>query len=300
MGVDLEFPRRGIGVNTEYSDPQFRRPQLAPAVIASMSRRDRQLTIGVSGTNFGKAADDYATFRAGFPASLFDRLAEFDVGLAGQHVTDLGTGTGTLARGFAARACDVVGVDPDARMLHQAEELDAKSKVNVRYLQATAEDTGLEDSSTDVVTAGQCWHWFDRPRATAEVLRILKPGGKLVIAHFDWLPLAKNVVEATERLIEQHNPQWNLGGGCGFHAQWLPELTEAGLQNLETFSYDLDVPYSPEAWCGRIRASAGVAALTPQGIRTFDQNLATMLSDRFRSETLNVPHRVFAIVALAA
>lgn len=35
----------------------------------------------VSGTNFGKAAEDYGTFWAGFPDSIFDRLAEFNVGL---------------------------------------------------------------------------------------------------------------------------------------------------------------------------------------------------------------------------
>lgn len=55
----------------------------------------------VSATNFGKAAGDYGTFRAGFPESLFDRLAEFGVGLPDHAVIDLGTGIGTLARGFA-------------------------------------------------------------------------------------------------------------------------------------------------------------------------------------------------------
>jgi hypothetical protein len=42
------------------------------------------------------------------------------------------------------------------------------------------------------------WPWFGG--------HILKPGGKLVIAHFDWLPLTGNVVEATEELILQYNP----------------------------------------------------------------------------------------------
>ena len=56
----------------------------------------------VSGTNFGKAAEDYGTFRAGFPESIFDRLAEFNVGLPDHTVIDLGTGTGTLARKFDA------------------------------------------------------------------------------------------------------------------------------------------------------------------------------------------------------
>ncbi len=251
----------------------------------------------VSGTNFGKAAADYGAFRAGFPETLFDRLANFDVGLSGQIVVDLGTGTGTLARGFAQRGCDVIGIDPDPRMIAQARELDRESKVSVTYVQAAAESTELDSGIANVITAGQCWHWFDRPRATKEAMRILKPGGKLVIAHFDWLPLAGNVVEATEQLIRQHNPAWHFGGGQGIYPQWLPDINEAGIKDIQTFSYDMTVSYTPEAWRGRIRASAGVATLDEESTQDFDLELANLLSDRYLSEKIAVPHRVFAIVA---
>lgn len=53
--------------------------------------------------DFGRTADDYARHRAGFPDSLFKRLSELGIGLEGQDVVDLGTGTGTLGRGFARR-----------------------------------------------------------------------------------------------------------------------------------------------------------------------------------------------------
>ncbi len=251
----------------------------------------------VSGTNFGKAAEDYGTFRAGFPESIFDRLAEFNVGMPGHTAIDLGTGTGTLARGFALRGCKVIGVDPDPRMIAEAKKLDRQNKVSIRYVEAKAETTGLDSAAADLVTAGQCWHWFDQPRAIAEVIRLLKPGGQLVIANFDWLPLAGNVVEATEELIMQYNSDWHFGGGLGMYPQYLPVLSEAGIQNLQTFSYDLDVAYTPEAWRGRIRASAGVAALDADSANRFDADLLALLSTRFPSSVLAVPHRVFAIVA---
>ena len=251
----------------------------------------------VSGTNFGKAAEDYGTYRAGFPDSIFARLAEFDIGLRDQVVIDLGTGTGTLARGFALRGCEVIGVDPDPRMIGQAQELDRQHDVSTSYVEAKAEATGLDVDSADVVTAGQCWHWFDQPRAIAEVIRLLRPGGKLVIANFDWLPLTGNVVAATEELIMRYNPDWHLGGGVGMYPQYLPALSEAGLRGIQTFSYDVDAPYSPEAWRGRIRASAGVAALDSETASRFDNELAELLSAQFPSDVLLVPHRVFAIVA---
>lgn len=56
----------------------------------------------ISGINFGRAATDYGILRAGFPSSLFKRLATFDVGLPGPVVIDLCTGAGSLARGFDA------------------------------------------------------------------------------------------------------------------------------------------------------------------------------------------------------
>lgn len=254
----------------------------------------------VAGTNFGKAAADYGKFRAGFPDSIFDRLARFDVGVPGQVVVDLGTGTGTLARGFARRGCVVTGLDPDARMLEQAMQLDREAGVDVSYTQATAESTGLGSAFADVTTAGQCWHWFDRPRAICEVARVLKPGGHLVIAHFDWLPCPGNMVEATEQLIRHHNPNWDLHGGMGMYPQWLPDLSAAGMRGIETFSYDVEVPYTPEAWRGRIRASAGVAALDASRVQQFDAELASLLATRFPSALLDVPHRIFAIIAHTA
>jgi SAM-dependent methyltransferase len=213
----------------------------------------------------------------------------------GASLVDLGTGTGTLARGFARRGCNVIGLDLSASMLEQAAALDKTAGVSVDYRVAMAEKTGLPESSTDVVTAGQCWHWFDRPRAAAEVRRILKPGGRVIIAHFDWLPLPGNVVEATEKLIEKYNPDWKFGGGTGMYPQWLTDLEEAGFADLDTFSFDIHVPYSPDAWRGRIRASAGVGASLPtEAVGRFDGDLARVLRDRFSSFDLRVPHRVFA------
>ena len=248
-------------------------------------------------TSFGNAASDYATHRAGFPASLFDRLAGHGVGTPGQRAVDLGTGTGTVARQLAARGVEVIGVDPDARLMAEADRLATADGLTIAWHEATAEATGLPDGGTDVVTAGQCWHWFDRPAAIAEAQRILVPGGRLAILYLDWIPLPGNVVAATERLIEAHNPSWVMGGGYGMWPQWVPDVQAGGFGEIETFSFDLQIPYTPEGWRGRIRASAGITVLDADAEAAFDEELAALLSRDFPGDTLAMEHRVWAMVA---
>lgn len=246
--------------------------------------------------DFGLTAQDYAKHRAGFPDSIYEYLAAHGVGKPGQFVLDLGTGTGTLARCFAARGCRVLGLDPATAMLAQANALSRAEGITPEFIAARAEIIPIASASQDVVTAGQCWHWFDRSVVAMDALRVLKPGGAVVIAHFDWIPLRGNVVELTEQLIVAHNPTWNMGGGTGVHPRALTDLGEAGFENLRTFSYDTFAPYTHEAWRGRIRASAGVGASLPaEQVNKFDAELATLLRNQF-PDPMPVHHRVWAAI----
>lgn len=246
--------------------------------------------------DFGRTAQDYGRFRAGFPVAFFDALEARGWIAPGLRALDVGTGTGTVARGLAERGLDVTGTDPAAALLEQARALAAEDGVSVRWRVGRAERHEEPDAAFDLVTAGQCWHWFDRKAAAAEAARVLVPGGRIVIAHFDWLPLPGNMVEATEALILTYNPSWTMGGGTGLYPHWLADLAGAGFGALETFSFDVAQPYTPEAWRGRIRASAGVkASLDEAAIARFDADLADMLATRFPGDTLLVPHRVWAV-----
>ncbi len=250
--------------------------------------------------DFGRTADDYVMYRAGFPEALFERLEGCGIGRAGQRILDLGSGTGSLARGFARRGARVTALDIAEELLAQTRALATADSLEIATLCAAAEDTGLGAGSFDVVAAGQCWHWFDRARAAREARRVLAPGGKLLICHFDWVPLPGNMAAATERLIESHNPAWALGGGTGLYPAWPGDAARAGFTGIETFSFDCLVPYSHEAWRGRIRASAGVGgSLSGDGVEAFDRALAALLGEEFPADPLQVPHRTFAMIALA-
>lgn len=247
--------------------------------------------------DFGRTASDYGRYRAGYPDELYRRLESLGAGLRGQRALDLATGTGFLGRGFARRGCDVVGLDISQALMAEARRLDAEAEVTIRYVRARCEHLPFRAASFDLICAGQAWHWFDRARAATEAMRALRPGGRLVIAHFDWIPLPGNVVEATEQLIMKHNPDWKLGGGLGMHPQWPRDVAIAGFTGIETFTFDVMAPYSHEAWRGRIRASAGVGGtLGSVQVAKFDAELATILAERFPQDPMAVHHRTFALV----
>lgn len=248
--------------------------------------------------DFGLTVADYAQHRADFPAELFTRLAARGFGHPGQRLLDLGTGTGALARVFQKAGCQVTGLDPSAQMLLGARQLADASQPAINWLQASAEQTGLRDQSFDLVSAGQCWHWFGAQAAAGEIARVLKPDGRLLIAQFDWLPLAGNLVAVVEELILRYSPDWHLGGGTGLYPERFVQLGEAGYQDIESFSFDVQVPYSHAAWRGRIRASAGVGgSLPPAEVARFDAEHRELLQEGFPQDPLAVPHRVFAILA---
>ncbi len=246
--------------------------------------------------DFGKTADDYARHRAGFPPAFFARLERLGLLRAGVRALDLGAGTGTVALGLAARGASVTALDPAAPMLAQAAARAQELGLALRTVEAKAETTGLPDAAFDLVIAGQCWHWFDRPRAAAEARRLLAPGGTLMMAHFDWLRVPGNVVEATEALILKHSPGWTGAGKSAPYAPWYLDLRQGGFAGIESFSFDLDVPYTHAAWRGRIRASAGIGALLPPDkVAAFDAEHAALLARGFPADPLAVPHRCWAV-----
>ncbi|MEZ5276150.1 MAG: methyltransferase domain-containing protein [Opitutaceae bacterium] len=246
--------------------------------------------------DFGRTASDYRSFRAGFPRSFFETLVGAKIITGRETVVDLGTGTGTVARGLASLGCRVIGIDSSPDMLNQAREMAGSGSPTVTWRQAAAEDTGLDGDSVDVVTAGQCWHWFDPEKAIREIRRLLRAGGRLVIAHFDWLPCSGNVVELTETLIREMNPDWTMGGGCGVYPQWFRHLMEGGFLDIRSLTYDEPIHYSHEAWRGRVRASAGVGgSMSGERVVEFDRRHARLLAEEFPVDPLLVPHRVFLV-----
>jgi SAM-dependent methyltransferase len=130
---------------------------------------------------FDAWADDYDRFRPGYPDELFEVIAQQLPIPRHPHVVDLGAGTGRASLAMAELGWRVTAVEPGKPMLELLLGRAANQGLLVSSVQATAEETGLEPASADLVTAAQAFHWFDKDRALREAARILKPSGGLAL-----------------------------------------------------------------------------------------------------------------------
>lgn len=129
---------------------------------------------------FSIRADAYSRYRPSYPRAVLDVL-ERQCGLTPASViADIGCGTGLLADLFLAYGCQVIGVEPNQEM-RQAGERFLAGHGRFHSVSGRAEATGLPDSSVDMVTAAQAFHWFDAQRCHTEFRRILRPDGWLVL-----------------------------------------------------------------------------------------------------------------------
>ena len=244
---------------------------------------------------WGRTSEDYAAHRPGPPPSYYDMLALVGVGLPGQRIADLATGTGLLAREFARRGCTVEGVDIAPGQIETATRL--ADGLDARFSVAPAEDTGLESGVFDAVTANQCWLYFDKAQAAAEVRRLLKPGGRLVTSHFSFQPRISEIVAASEALVLQHNPDWS---GADWPGGWDVYGAPEGFVRVGALAFDVGIEFDRAGWRGRMRALRGIgASLSPEAVAAFDAEHAALL-ERIAPERFDVPHRVEASVFAAA
>jgi SAM-dependent methyltransferase len=131
-------------------------------------------------SRFSDRVDNYVRYRPGYPTEVL-RVLEKDCALAPSHaVADVASGTGIWTRMLLDNGNHVFGVEPNAEMRQAGERLLATFP-KFHSVAGTAEATTLPDQSVDFVTAAQAAHWFDRELARAEFVRILKPGGRLVL-----------------------------------------------------------------------------------------------------------------------
>ncbi|MEM1294085.1 MAG: class I SAM-dependent methyltransferase [Verrucomicrobiota bacterium] len=243
--------------------------------------------------DWGKTSDDYSVFRPGPPPSFYAKLAALGVGLEGQSILDLGTGTGVLARQFAQQQSEVCGIDKSAEQIATATQLAQQGNLSAKFSVHSAENLPWSDARFDVATANQCWLYFDKEKVIPELKRVLKPDGLLMVSHFSWLPRLDEIARRSEELVLKFNPEWSAADWPGVIPPF-PKWAESVCNLRAMFYYDEPISFTRETWRGRIRACRGIGAtLTAEEVAQFDvahdKHLRQIASDRF-----TVLHRIDA------
>lgn len=156
---------------------------------------------------------------------VYRRLVALSGVRPGNAVLDVGCSSGYLARKLAAAAGPggrVTGVDPSAAAIGYARR---RAGTGATFEVAPAQDLGLPDASFDVVTSTLAVHHVParkRAAAFAEMYRVTRPGGRLLVADFEPsrtpLPLHPGA-RRTHRAVASAGPLEDLTAAAGYRVE---------------------------------------------------------------------------------
>jgi SAM-dependent methyltransferase len=188
----------------------------------------------------------------------------------GQHVLDLGTGTGSVAvaaAGLVAPAGKVTAVDISRDMLALAGgRLVAAGHTNVQLREGRAEQIPADNGAVDIVLASlSLMYVIDRAAAAREIRRVLRPGGRFVASVWASADQCDIVLfQQTAGKFAPTPPVPGVGpGALGSPASFLGQLADAGIESrVETEELGFDFPDFELAW--EVLAGVTTAQLPPE------------------------------------
>lgn len=209
--------------------------------------------------DWGRVSKEYAAYRDIYPKEFYEKLAELSLGVRGQTVLDIGTGTGVLPRNMYSYGADWTGTDISENQIRYARQLSQEAGMDIRFMVSAAEDIDFPDESLDVVTACQCFMYFDKDIILPKIHRMLKPEGHFAVLFMAWLPGESEIAKASEEMVLRYNPSWT-GGGMTRYSLEAPPWCKDYFEPVHMLTYDLPVTFTRDTWHGRIKACRGIGA----------------------------------------
>lgn len=251
-----------------------------------MEITDKKIDNGKS-FDWGRTSGDYAVYRDIYPEEFYKKLTHRGLCIKGQSVLDTGTGTGVLPRNMHRFGAKWTGTDISPEQIEKAKEL--SKGMDIEYIISSAEKLAFPDNSFDVITACQCFWYFDHKALIPNFRRMLKPGGSLAVLYMAWLPYEDEIAKASEELVLKYNPNWN-GAGETVHRIHIPDEYNEYFECIYHEEYPLKVHFTRESWHGRMKACRGTgASLSGQEMSRWEDEHIKLLSD-IAPEEFDIAH----------
>jgi len=228
--------------------------------------------------DWGKTSQDYAKFRDIYPESFYQKIISRNIGIQGQKILDIGTGTGVLPRNLYQYGADWTGIDASENQIQEAKRLANQQGMKIHFQAVPAEQADFSESYFDAVTACQCF-WYFKPELLMPILKkILKPDGKILILQMEWLPFEDEIAQASENLVLKYNPDWT-GAGEKRHPVYLSDTVLQYADLISQEEYAEQIPFTRETWHGRMKSCRGVgASLSEKDFADWEQEHKKLLS----------------------
>jgi SAM-dependent methyltransferase len=230
---------------------------------------------------FTSRATDYARHRPGYPPAAIDAVLEGLSPPPSLVAADVGAGTGISARALADRGVQVVAIEPNHGMREAAAP-----HPRVRWVAGTGERTGLPTASVDVVLVAQALHWLDLDVALAELLRVLRPGGRVAI----WFNVRRRgdpLADGYERAIKAAAV---VDPGTFALPPLVPLLASAGFQRVRRVDVDHEQVLDLAGLLGRVRSASYAPKEGPAWDRLEAELRSLHAAHADASGLLRVPH----------
>ncbi len=229
--------------------------------------------------DWGKVSEAYAKYRDIYPEEFYRKIIGRGLCVKGQRVLDLGTGTGVLPRNLYPYGAEWTGTDISPEQIAQAKRLALEGGMDIDFRAVSAEETYFPDASFDVITACQCFWYFDHEKLVPKLARLLKPDGKLLILYMAWLPFEDPIAGRSEALVLKYSPGWT-GAGETKHPIAIPDVVYDYFEMEDHEEYDLKVPFTRASWHGRMKACRGVgASLSPEELKKWEADHQQLLEE---------------------
>ena len=204
---------------------------------------------------FGQTAREYELGRPLWPEELLDRVAgELGLG-ANATVLDLGAGTGKLTRALVPRFARVAAVEPDEAMLAVLKEVVPGAEA----LRGSAESIPLDDGAVDAVFSAEAFHWFASDESVAEIVRVLRPRGGLVILWNIGLEYDDMGEEAEAVITEMIERGGEPGIGRVLSGNWRRPLERAPFEELRETDVERDIVTGRDEWIANMLSVSSIA-----------------------------------------